>query len=73
MRFAFDLGSFDDVSAHADAILARLRAGTMPCDGPWPAGKVDVLARWNAEGSRAKGQSSSSSPSATRSASASGG
>jgi truncated hemoglobin YjbI len=50
MRFAFDLGSFDDVSAHADAILERLRAGSMPCDGPWAAEKVDVLARWIAEG-----------------------
>jgi hypothetical protein len=50
MRFAFDLGSYDDVSAHADAILARLRAGSMPCDGPWAAEKVDVLARWIAEG-----------------------
>jgi truncated hemoglobin YjbI len=50
MRFAFDLGSFEDVSVHADAILARLRAGTMPCDGSWPAERVDVLARWIAEG-----------------------
>ena len=33
MRFAFDLWSHDDVSRNADAILARLRAGTMPCDG----------------------------------------
>ena len=36
MRFAFDLWSHDDVSRNADAILARLRAGTMPCDGAWP-------------------------------------
>ena len=46
MRFAFDLWSYADVSQHADAILARLRAGTMPCDGGWPAEKVDVFARW---------------------------
>jgi truncated hemoglobin YjbI len=50
MRFAFDLGSFDDVKRHAGAILERLRAGTMPCDGPWPAEKVEVFARWIAEG-----------------------
>ena len=37
MRFAFDLWSHDDVSTHADAILGRLEAGTMPCDRAWPA------------------------------------
>jgi hypothetical protein len=35
MRFKFDLGSYNDVSEHADYILERLRAGTMPCDGAW--------------------------------------
>ena len=33
MEFAFDLWSADDVSENADAILDRLKAGTMPCDG----------------------------------------
>ena len=46
MSFAFDLWSRDDVSANADAILARLRAGSMPCDGAWPEGQVDLFARW---------------------------
>jgi hypothetical protein len=46
MRFAFDLWSYDDVSAHADAILERLRAGDMPCDGAWPEDRVAVFARW---------------------------
>jgi truncated hemoglobin YjbI len=46
MRFAFDLGSYEDVSTHAPAILTRLRAGTMPCDGPWSSDKIDVLERW---------------------------
>jgi hypothetical protein len=46
MRFAFDLWSVDDVSANADAILARIEAGTMPCDGAWPAEQVAVLRRW---------------------------
>jgi len=46
MSFAFDLWSFDDVSRHADAILARLRAGNMPCDRAWPAEKVDLFERW---------------------------
>jgi hypothetical protein len=36
MEFAFDLWSHDDVSQHADAILARLEAGTMPATGRGP-------------------------------------
>jgi hypothetical protein len=36
MLFVFDLWSYDDVAAHADEILERVRAGTMPCDGAWP-------------------------------------
>jgi Ferritin-like len=46
MRFAFDLWSLDDVSTHADAILDRLKAGTMPCDGAWPADRIAVFSRW---------------------------
>jgi hypothetical protein len=53
MRFAFDLWSHDDVSAHADAILARLKAGTMPCDGPWSPDRVAVFERWVCAGSPA--------------------
>jgi hypothetical protein len=47
---AFDLWSYDDVSRHAAAILARLEEGTMPCDGAWPADRVDVVRRWLAQG-----------------------
>jgi hypothetical protein len=50
MEFAFDLWSRDDVSEHADAILARIKAGTMPCDGAWPAAQVDLFERWVASG-----------------------
>jgi hypothetical protein len=50
MRFSFDLWSLDEVSTHADAILQRLEAGTMPCDGPWPAERVDLVRRWIAAG-----------------------
>src|SRR5262249_52285625 len=50
MRFAFDLWAYDDVSQHADAILDQVRAGTMPCDGAWPAERVAVLERWVASG-----------------------
>ncbi len=46
MRFAFDLWSLDDVSTHADAILDRLEAGTMPCDGAWPAERIAVFRGW---------------------------
>jgi CDGSH-type Zn-finger protein/truncated hemoglobin YjbI len=46
MKFAFDLWSYEDVRAHADAILQRLHNGSMPCDGAWPAEHVDVFERW---------------------------
>jgi CDGSH-type Zn-finger protein/truncated hemoglobin YjbI len=46
MRFAFDLWSHTDVSTHATAILERLQAGSMPCDGAWPPARIAVLARW---------------------------
>jgi hypothetical protein len=50
MRFAFDLWSYDDVSSNANAILDRLRAGSMPCDGSWPEAQIDLFARWIDEG-----------------------
>ena len=50
MRFAFDLWSHDDVGTHADAILERLRAGTMPCDGAWPPERITVFERWVSTG-----------------------
>jgi hypothetical protein len=46
MRFAFDLWSHEDVAEHADRILARLEAGTMPCDGAWPQERVELFRRW---------------------------
>jgi hypothetical protein len=50
MKFAFDLWTHADVAAHAEAIHARLKAGTMPCDGAWPADKLAVFERWVAAG-----------------------
>ena len=50
MEFAFDLWDHDDVSQNDDAILDRLKAGTMPCDGAWPPAQVDLFARWIASG-----------------------
>jgi hypothetical protein len=52
MSKAFDLWSATDVAAHGDAIVARLREGSMPCDGPWPADQVEVVARWLDTGSQ---------------------
>jgi hypothetical protein len=46
MAFAFDLWSYDDVSEHADAILARLKPGSMPCDGAWPRAQVERFGHW---------------------------
>jgi truncated hemoglobin YjbI len=46
MKFAFDLWSYADVSTNADAILARLESGTMPCDGAWREAKMDAFRRW---------------------------
>jgi hypothetical protein len=46
MRRAFDLYDYADVAEHADAILEALRSGKMPCDGAWPADRVDTFQRW---------------------------
>jgi hypothetical protein len=46
MKFAFDLWSYEDVSANADAILARLREGSMPCDAAWPSEQITTFERW---------------------------
>jgi hypothetical protein len=46
MSAAFDLWSYDDVVQNSDAILGRLRDGTMPCDGASPEEQVDLFERW---------------------------
>ncbi len=53
MSFAFDLWSYDDVTQHADAILARLNEGSMPCDGAWPKEQLETFERWISAGKRA--------------------
>jgi hypothetical protein len=50
MLGAFDLWSYDDVRKHAMPILEQLQAGSMPCDGAWPAAQVAVFAKWVAVG-----------------------
>jgi CDGSH-type Zn-finger protein/truncated hemoglobin YjbI len=50
MKFALDLWSYADVRGNAQAILERVQAGTMPCDGAWPPEWVEVLERWTRSG-----------------------
>lgn len=50
MRGRFDLWSYSDVQAHADAIAERLKNGSMPCDGAWPADRVELFERWVEQG-----------------------
>lgn len=46
----FDLWSYDDVRDNASGILDRLEDGSMPCDGAWPADRVDLFRSWVAQG-----------------------
>jgi len=46
MSSHFDLWSYDDVDANADAILSALEAGSMPCDGQWDSDRVETFRRW---------------------------
>jgi len=36
----------EDVRANADGIYDQLAAGSMPCDGPWPADDVERFRAW---------------------------
>jgi hypothetical protein len=49
---AFDLWSFADVKANAEAILGAVRSGSMPCDMEWPEDRVELLQRWIDGGTR---------------------
>jgi hypothetical protein len=51
MSFAFDLSSYDDTRANAEAIYEKLAAGSMPCDGRWPAEDVERFRTWIDNGS----------------------
>ena len=46
----FDLWVHEDVSAHAEAILAAVANGSMPCDGRWPEADVETFRSWMAGG-----------------------
>jgi hypothetical protein len=52
MQKAFDLWDYADVVRYQDAIVDRLADGSMPCDGPWKSGDIQLLRTWIAQGSR---------------------
>jgi hypothetical protein len=49
-EYGLDLSSYEDVKAQAGAIYARLEDGSMPCDGPWPANRMELFKQWMEEG-----------------------
>jgi hypothetical protein len=53
MSKAFNLGSYSDVKTHASAIYDRIRVMPPPPprgEGPWPQSRIDLFAKWMAEG-----------------------
>ena len=58
MSPAFNLASYDDVKKHAAAINDRIRAIGGPVmppppprgEGPWPQARIELFAKWMAEG-----------------------
>jgi hypothetical protein len=46
MKSVLDLGSYDDVARESDAILGRLRDGSMPCDGAWDEARIALFQNW---------------------------
>lgn len=46
MLVAFDLFDYEDVVERAEDIVASVRSGQMPCDGAWPAERVDRFQQW---------------------------
>jgi hypothetical protein len=58
MSKAFNLASYEDVKKHAAAIYDRIRGiggAVMPPlppkgEGPWPQSRIEVFAKWMAEG-----------------------
>jgi hypothetical protein len=53
MKSSFDLWSCTDVARNSDAILKRLREGTMPCDCAWREEQIAVFQDWVTAGTPA--------------------
>ena len=51
MEFAFDLRSYDDVTANAEEIYERLADASMPCDTAWPDDQLALFRTWIDAGS----------------------
>jgi hypothetical protein len=51
MSSAFNLASYDDVRENAEAIYGKLADASMPCDGAWPADRVQLFRDWIDAGS----------------------
>jgi hypothetical protein len=45
MRRFFDLGSYQEVRTHAQAILGHLSSGSVPCDGRRPDEQIALFRR----------------------------
>ncbi len=50
MEWAFDLWSYADVKENAEAILERVEAGDMPCDGAWSEQEIERFRTWMRDG-----------------------
>ena len=48
--YGLDLASYEDVKKHSAKIFDTLDSGSMPCDGPWPAERVNLFKQWMDEG-----------------------
>ena len=46
MSGVFDLSSYQNVRSNADKIYEKLSNGSMPCDGAWPAERVQLFQSW---------------------------
>ncbi len=46
MQWAFNLADYRAVREHAQAILAQLSAGRMPCYGAWSKQRISLFERW---------------------------
>jgi hypothetical protein len=48
--FGFHLSLYEDVRSNAQSIYERVLDGSMPCDEPWSAEKIEKFKRWMDEG-----------------------